>query len=128
MIDLIRYNYADTATQGVILLNGKYICDTLELPWKDNVQFISCIPDGIYPIQWTYQKHDVGDCYEIGEVKDREGILMHPANLISELQGCIAPGDKYGDRVLASLDALKRVLVVAGPTNYLKITNLSEIL
>lgn len=128
MIDLVRYNYGELATQGVFLLNGHFICDSLERPWKDNEQFVSCIPDGVYPIQWTYGKHKVGDCYEVGEVKGRAGVLIHTANLVTELEGCIAPGDRYGDRVLASHDALKKVLIAAGPTNYLKITNLSDII
>jgi hypothetical protein len=36
------------STIGELFLNGEKMCDTLELPYKDNQRSISCIPAGEY--------------------------------------------------------------------------------
>jgi hypothetical protein len=44
--------------------------------------------------------------YLVEEVKDRSGIRIHPANLTSQLNGCIALGEKLG-----TLNGKKAVLL-----------------
>jgi hypothetical protein len=46
---LIRTHYAPDYTQGILLvfdneLNLKFQCCTLELPWRNNMRQVSCIP------------------------------------------------------------------------------------
>lgn len=71
-------------------------CVTLELPWNDNKKKESCIPIGTYKVvkrsSEKYKEH-----FHILDVPGRDYILIHPANLRTELLGCIAPGDSYKD-------------------------------
>jgi len=89
-LDLIR-TYHPEGTNGVLMHGGKAICKTIELPWRHNRRWVSCIPEGRYRlIRREHFKH--GDQLEVANVPDRSGILIHPANFaITELQGCIAP-------------------------------------
>jgi len=69
---------------------------TLELPFKANIQNISCIPTGVYrAIPRTSEKH--GKHYIIEDVLGRKLILIHPANFYTELRGCIAIGGDFYD-------------------------------
>lgn len=73
-----------------------YQCFTLELPWKDNQRNISCIPDGRYPIiprfSPRFQRH-----LHLLNVPGRDLILIHEANFVQQLRGCIAVGDMRMD-------------------------------
>jgi hypothetical protein len=64
---------------------------TLELPWRGNERYNSCIPEGVY----RAVKHDspkFGATLWLRDVPERSEILIHPANMPSQLEGCIAPG------------------------------------
>ena len=64
---------------------------TIELPWKDNTQNISCIPSGEYNVVVRRsEKH--GRHLQVLGVKDRTYILFHVANFYSDLRGCIGIG------------------------------------
>lgn len=89
-LELLR-EYFPKGTNGELWHDGKLICKTIELPWKENAKRISCIPEGRYSliIKW-HKKH--GWVILLHEVPERKGILMHPANkALIELKGCIAP-------------------------------------
>lgn len=89
-LQLLR-EYFPEGTNGEIWHDGKLICKTIELPWKENAKKISCIPEGRYSliIKW-HKKH--GWVIELQGVLNRKGILMHAANnAMKELKGCIAP-------------------------------------
>jgi hypothetical protein len=89
-LELLR-EYFPQGTNGEIWHDGKLICKTIELPWKENAKKISCIPEGRYSliIKW-HKKH--GWVLVLQEVTNRKGILLHPANnALKELKGCIAP-------------------------------------
>jgi len=83
--------YGEQGTNGTLSYQGRTICYTIELPWKDNKRRISCIPEGLYKLQrHRYQKH--GEQIGIPHVVGRDGILIHAANhALTELLGCIAP-------------------------------------
>ena len=81
---------------------------TVELPWINNQQNISCIPEGRYKIR-PYHSNTHGDCFEIYNVVGRDLIRMHTGNSvrenyqdpynkekiwICESRGCIFPGMK----------------------------------
>lgn len=85
------------------LLNEIFTCKTLELPWLDNANDISCIPAGTYPCKWTRSNrlsklagHDVYT-YEVLNVPNRAGVRIHSANYFYQLKGCIALGDAHKD-------------------------------
>lgn len=71
---------------------GESFVETLELPWKDNLPKISCIPDGEYEVEKTYSPSFKKQLWLIKNVPNRSGIRIHSANFVSELLGCIAPG------------------------------------
>lgn len=93
-LELIR-TYFPNGTNGV-LQEAKQnklevICYTIELPWLDNKQKVSCIPEGRYELTKRYSQR-FGWHLLVNGVTERELILIHPANdALKELKGCIAP-------------------------------------
>jgi len=73
-----------------------FTCKTLELPWKNNSQNISCIPAGKYRVikrfSDQYQNH-----FHVLNVPGRSMILIHPGNYYSQTQGCILVGTSISD-------------------------------
>lgn len=64
---------------------------TLELPWRNNRQNISCIPTGIYHCN-PYSSAKYVNVYQLLDVPGRSGILIHAGNTVADIQGCILPG------------------------------------
>ncbi len=86
--------YAPEGTNGILTYRHEAICETIELPWRNNLRQISCIPEGSYRLM-RRRHHKHGDLLAVVNVPHREAILIHPANFaLSELQGCIAPVTK----------------------------------
>jgi hypothetical protein len=114
-LELIRTYYPE-GTNGKILYNGRLMVYTIELPWKNNLAGVSCIPEGTYDLvsRWSPK---FGRHLQIMHVSGREYILMHPANeALLELRGCIAPvrfitGAGKGIR---SRSALKILMILVG--------------
>lgn len=92
-LHLFRTYYPE-GTNGKLHHGGAEICETIELPWRNNKRMISCIPEGRYRlVRRMHHKH--GDQLALISVPNREAILIHPANFaMTELQGCIAPVTK----------------------------------
>ena len=47
-ITIYRLSSTENCTSGYLSVNGDIVCYTLELPWRDNIGFISSIPKGTY--------------------------------------------------------------------------------
>ncbi|WP_396186186.1 DUF5675 family protein [Flavobacterium sp.] len=93
VLELSRTYFPD-GTNGKLECEGKFICHTIELPWKKNETKVSCIPEGEYFIKKRYSNKFKWHL-EIVNVKNRSLILFHPANnALRELKGCIAPVTK----------------------------------
>jgi hypothetical protein len=89
-LELLR-TYLPEGTNGDLMHNGLALCHTIELPWKDNQQRLSCIPEGEYELVKRYSRK-FGWHLLVKGVASRSLILVHPANdALKELQGCIAP-------------------------------------
>ena len=126
---LLQRKYGAQGTNGTITFQGEEICHTIELPDRNNIPRISCIPIGQYKLEKRrYPKH--GEQIGIPIVLGREAILIHAANnALKELQGCIAPvttltGEGTGDysgKALAKLKALVYSLWDMGDEVYLNI-------
>lgn len=99
---LVRYQEDDQGTVGLMSLPN-FQCYILELPWRDNKPFLSCIPAGEYLI-CRYSSAKYIKVYHITKVPDRSKCLIHPANLAGDIEkgfkthvkGCMAPGDRIG--------------------------------
>lgn len=81
-------------TLGSLWYNGKQLCVTLELPWKENKRRISCVPVGTYKVVRRWSKK-YGDHFHLTNVPNRNLILIHAANYVSDLLGCIGVGSEY---------------------------------
>lgn len=115
---ILTRTYHVHGTNGVLTVNGKPFCFTIELPWKDNEARVSCIPEGVYPLAKRFSvtlKHHL----LVQQVPGRSLILIHKANHAErELQGCIAPvttitGEGRGDSSRAVFNPLVKLVTAA---------------
>ncbi len=94
MVLVLKRQYFPKGTNGQLSCEGKILCNTIELPWKNNETRVSCIPEGEYFIRKRYSRKYQWHL-ELLDVPQRKFILFHPANYAqNELQGCIAPVTK----------------------------------
>lgn len=96
----------DKSDQGVFgrIVAPKISLYTGELPWRDNKPSISCVPEGVYRVDWTFSPRFKRFMYLLIGVRDRSGVRKHSANFMgdaalgfkSQLNGCIALGERIG--------------------------------
>lgn len=68
---------------------------SLELPPRDNEQNRSCIPAGTYRCEPFYSPSMRMKVYLLKDVPGREGILIHPGNIMAHTAGCILTGEAF---------------------------------
>lgn len=96
-ITLIR-DYKPEATLGRVLIDGKEVCKMLERPNRNNQKDdpttkeneSSCIPEGSYVCK-KYSSPKYPDTWQVTSVSKRDSILIHSANTVDQLLGCLAP-------------------------------------
>lgn len=94
MVLILTRTYFPDGTNGKLECDGKVICNTIELPWRNNEKRVSCIPEGEYFIEKRYSVKFKWHLHVL-DVPERSFILFHPANdAQKELNGCIAPVTK----------------------------------
>lgn len=96
-VKLLRVCSRPDYTAGVILVDDKPVCVSLERPWLENQRRVSCIPAGEYEMNLKHVSPKNGACFSIEDVPDRDHIQMHSANRIKDIIGCVAPGLQYGE-------------------------------
>lgn len=78
-------------------------CKTLELPWKENRNRISCIPPGTYKCRF-YNSPSKGEVLLLYNVPERSYIEIHIGNYNRDILGCIIVGYEWrdidGDRLM----------------------------
>ena len=103
------------------------LCVSLELPWKNNDSFVSCIPTGEYNVV-KYSSDKYRDCFQILDVPGRDGVLIHTGNTTEDTTGCPLTGTSFGmlknkPAVLGSKNALDIIKVWANNNSFrLKVT------
>ena len=100
---LARTDISDQGSFGRIYFGDDELF-TGELPDRDNAPNISCIPCGLYLVQWTFSPAFKRMMYLVTDVDGRSGIRIHSANYMGDrskglkchLYGCIAMGRNLG--------------------------------
>ena len=85
-----RMNVLDESGSSV------FDCHTLELPWKDNNNNVSCIPVGEYKVVKRYSPK-YGNHFHVTGVPGRSYILIHKGNYFTDIRGCILVGTGVSD-------------------------------
>jgi len=121
---LTRSKATTKETLGDLVLrdaNGKLILTlkTLELPWKNNMNKVSCIPVGKYKVV-PRNSPKYGDHFHVLDVPNRSFILFHSGNYHTQIEGCILVGLTHADingdgqlDVTSSKDAMGALLKLA---------------
>lgn len=94
---------SDSGTLGRLSVDGVHFCRTLELPWKDNIPNISCVPTGTYSVVWGHMNKANKDRYLVQNVPERSAIFIHSGNYAGDVskgyethvQGCILLGQDF---------------------------------
>lgn len=114
-------------TLGVLYLveNNEVVfeCKTLELPWKNNENKISCIPNGTYKVTF-YKSPTKGEVLLLQNVPNRSMIEIHSGNYYTQILGCILVGKSHtkinNDAVIdisSSKYTLKKIISILKKTN-----------
>lgn len=108
-------------THGEMLYNdnrptGIY---TLEQNWKDNAEGISCIPPDDYSVAPHLSQHLAGILWQVLNVQNRTGILLHGGDVLKDTHGCILLGLVRNNRgVWHSQDALAYLATLVPATGF----------
>ena len=86
----LNRNYSPTVVAGEICRGHKPICDTQELPWRKNQDFLSCIPEGRYALCPRYTE-SAGWHIEVLSVPGRSRVLIHALEHAEDFPGAIVP-------------------------------------
>ena len=97
-------------TYGVLVSNDIPLCVTLERPWINNQNNVSCIPEGTYKVS-KFDSPSKGKVFLLHDVPNRTMIEIHAANTINDLLGCIGVGmNFYQGGIATSRMTLDRLL------------------
>lgn len=99
-VTILRDPFLPDVTLGRMFIDGmdqqSAWLYTLEEPWKDNQPDISCVLDGTYdciPHGWDNDPHlHQKQCWELTNVPNRKGILIHSGNTVNDIRGCVLVG------------------------------------
>ncbi|MGB1299218.1 MAG: DUF5675 family protein [Psychrobium sp.] len=93
----LKLNTIETPYNTIgVMEYGDFSCYTLELPWINNHQNISCIPAGTYECV-KHMSPRFGDCISIKNVVGRTDVLIHYGNFTGDTLGCILVGESIAD-------------------------------
>ena len=100
---------------------------TLELSWRYNAIFNSCIPQGVYIIK-PHISPRFDECFKVEKVIGRSDILIHSGNTHINTHGCILIGMAAGnlneeEAVLSSRKAMNLLLKIIKEPRELHITD-----
>jgi len=121
---IIRDTFSEESTLGELFLNGERMCDTLELPYKDNQRSISCIPEGEYKVRLRTARESASRDYLhllVQDVPNRDWILFHRGNSAKDTRGCILLGQGSQHNIVynstLAMDLLMKEIINLGGTN-----------
>ena len=100
-LKLNRIFLGSSATIGELLVNDKYLCDTLEdrvRPEGEKVYGKTAIPEGAYEMVLSYSPRFKKILPEILNVPNFTGIRMHCGNSSADSSGCVLIGTWDGEK------------------------------
>jgi hypothetical protein len=108
-LTVIRLIREEDHTTGMLFIDGKYFCDTMEDKDRDlfsdmdekeilaiKVFGETAIPYGTYKMRISYSPTFKKDLPEILAVKGFTGVRIHSGNTAADSKGCILVGEKNG--------------------------------
>lgn len=115
ILEIIRLEESEQGTIGVLKIDKRVFCSTLEPADRLNERNVSSIPAQQYRVG-PVQSPRFGKTYEVRDVPGRSNILFHAGNTAGDTAGCILLGqypDKLrGDRAVRNSGAtFKRFLI-----------------
>jgi hypothetical protein len=93
--EIIRVEQGDDGILGVLKLEGRCFCVTLELPWYDNQNDISAIPNSTYTC-YRFQSPKHGEVWVLMDVPNRTHVQIHAGNTTKDTLGCILVAQYFG--------------------------------
>ena len=115
IVNMVRTESGDEGTFSKFIIADNVFV-TVEPPWENNKQGISCIPYGEYECKWV-ESPKYGGVYQVTDVKGRTHILIHWGNWAGDIEagfksdsdGCIILGTEraviYDQKAVASSKA-----------------------
>lgn len=104
------------------------ICKTIEHPYINaRGDIVSKIKPGVYTCKLEWSERFKMNLFELKDVPGHTEIKIHAANVDDQLEGCIAPGMRYGEWtdgsrcVLQSKKALKKFMELQGDCKEFKL-------
>ena len=102
---LVRTERMTDRTLGVLLSEGRRVCETLEL-----AEGKGAIPCGHYKVKMTYSPRFKMMLPLVADVPGRSGIRIHAGNTPKDTSGCILVGERNGKSLMRSQWMLKELL------------------
>ena len=107
-INLIRTQFGNDATNGLLFIDEVFECFTLEDQYQDKkVYGETCIPEGTYPVEFRKEggfhnrysaKYDFHKgMLEIKDIPNFKWVLFHLGNTDENTAGCVLVGDTQQD-------------------------------
>jgi hypothetical protein len=111
---LVREPSERGRTFGVLFVNGRYQCFTLEDEQRmTKIAGVTCIPAGTYKVSITYSPKFDRRLPLIHDVPGFTGIRIHTGNTASDTEGCILPGlGRQGDAIVLSKPAFDQLFAL----------------
>jgi hypothetical protein len=108
---LIRDDQNEVRTLGALFDGEERICETLELPWRNNERGVSCIKEGTYECKLLFSQSRKMRLYWLQRVPGREAVQIHIGNFPKDIRGCILVGEERGkDQVVHSKRAFEKFM------------------
>ncbi|WP_432736487.1 DUF5675 family protein [Maridesulfovibrio sp. FT414] len=82
---LLRRPYTDQGTIGVLTIpEVDFQCFSIELPWRENQNSVSCIPVGTYSLFRRWSDHWNSFVYQFRNVPGRSAVQIHWGNVAGD--------------------------------------------
>ena len=101
---LVRDSFSSSSTDGVLFVNSRPFCNTLEPAIGKKVKYGRgcCVAPGTYSIDFHYSSKFCKYMLTLCGVRGRSGILIHSGNVPKDTLGCILVGERENFGVLSN--------------------------